>query len=190
MKAGKLIGRGRTADVYEIDDNKILKLYRENFPKRAVQSEYDISKYIQDHLSIVPRVFELIEHQGKNGIIFEKIEGITLLEYLISKPSRIFKVAKQIAKLHAEIHNLEFKKMLDKLPADNKLCHRDFHPDNVMRSEKGLIVIDWMTATSGSPAGDVARTYYILKHGAPMDSIPFIEKIKIAIYQGVVSRRY
>jgi len=81
-------------------------------------------------------------------------------------------------------------KMLDKLPADNKLCHRDFHPDNVMRSEKGLIVIDWMTATSGSPAGDVARTYYILKHGAPMDSIPFIEKIKIAIYQGVVSRRY
>ncbi|MHA1501825.1 MAG: aminoglycoside phosphotransferase family protein [Candidatus Heimdallarchaeota archaeon] len=218
MKIGKLIGRGRTADVFEMDDNKILKLYHENFPKRAVQSEYDTSNYIQDHLSIVPRVFDLIEYQGKNGIIFEKIEGIALLEYLVNNPFQIFKIAKQIAKLQVEIHNLEFKEndlqksyfeydiknckkideqtkeiileMLDKLPADNKLCHRDFHPDNVMRSSKGLIVIDWMTATSGSPAGDVARSYYILKHGAPMDSVPFFEKIKIAIYRGVISRRY
>ncbi|MHA1738966.1 MAG: aminoglycoside phosphotransferase family protein [Candidatus Heimdallarchaeota archaeon] len=218
MKVGKLIGRGRTADVFELEDNKIFKLFHENFPKKVVQSEYDTSKYVQNHLQFIPRVFDLIEYQGKSGIIFEKIEGITLLDYLTNNPFRLIKVVKQIAKLHVEIHKVdylendlqkEFTKydiervkqldettkekillILEKLPKDNKLCHRDFHPDNIMRSTKGLIVIDWMTATSGSPAGDVARTYYIMKHGAPLESFSFKEKIMIKIFQSIASRRY
>jgi len=218
MKIGNLIGRGRTADVFELNENKILKLYHENFPKRWVQGEYDTSKYVQDHLDFVPRVFELIEYQGKHGIIFEKIEGITLVEYLLKNPIKIFKVVKQIAKLHVELHSIEYLEkdnqkeffrydikrvkeldettkdkillILDKFPADNKICHRDFHPDNIMHSKKGMIVIDWMTATSGSPAGDVARTFYILKHGTPLASLSFKEKIKIKIFQSIATRRY
>ncbi|MHA1365631.1 MAG: aminoglycoside phosphotransferase family protein [Candidatus Heimdallarchaeota archaeon] len=180
-------------------------MFHENFPKKVVQSEYDTSKYVQNHLQFIPRVFDLIEYQGKSGIIFEKIEGITLLDYLTNNPFRLIKVVKQIAKLHVEIHKVDYLErvkqldettkekillILEKLPKDNKLCHRDFHPDNIMRSTKGLIVIDWMTATSGSPAGDVARTYYIMKHGAPLESFSFKEKIMIKIFQSIASRRY
>jgi thiamine kinase-like enzyme len=37
------------------------------------------------------------------------------------------------------------------LPDDKKICHGDFHPGNVLITDKGAIVIDWMTASSGNP---------------------------------------
>jgi aminoglycoside phosphotransferase (APT) family kinase protein len=38
------------------------------------------------------------------------------------------------------------------------LCHFDLHPGNVIVSAKGWVVIDWLTASSGPPAADFART--------------------------------
>ncbi|HSV85224.1 MAG TPA: aminoglycoside phosphotransferase family protein, partial [Levilinea sp.] len=48
------------------------------------------------------------------------------------------------------------------LPARETLCHGDFHPGNVLISPRGPVVIDWMTASQGSPWADVARTSLIL----------------------------
>jgi hypothetical protein len=47
-----------------------------------------------------------------------------------------------------------------------KLCHGDFHPGNVLITDKGAIIIDWMTASVGSPWTDVARTSMLLSIGA------------------------
>ena len=40
----------------------------------------------------------------------------------------------------------------------DKLCHGDFHPGNVLLTEKGAVVIDWMTASICNPWADMART--------------------------------
>lgn len=53
---------------------------------------------------------------------------------------------------------------LEGLPDDNKLCHGDFHPDNVLMGHTPCI-IDWMTGTVGSPAGDASRTLLLLGMG-------------------------
>jgi hypothetical protein len=55
--------------------------------------------------------------------------------------------------------------LLPALPNRDNLCHGDFHPGNVMLTGKGVIVIDWMTACSGSPWVDFTRTSLLLTIG-------------------------
>jgi aminoglycoside phosphotransferase (APT) family kinase protein len=48
--------------------------------------------------------------------------------------------------------------------AGDRLCHGDFHADDVVLTRRGAVVLDWMTGTRGHPAGDVARTMLLLEH--------------------------
>lgn len=43
------------------------------------------------------------------------------------------------------------------------LCHGDYHPDNVLFSARGPLVIDWENAAIGDPHADVARTLILLR---------------------------
>jgi aminoglycoside phosphotransferase (APT) family kinase protein len=43
-----------------------------------------------------------------------------------------------------------------------RLCHFDLHPENVIVSERGWVVIDWLSASSGPPLADFARTLLLL----------------------------
>ena len=59
------------------------------------------------------------------------------------------------------------------MPGGNQLCHGDFHPGNIIVTQRGPIIIDWMTASKGTACGDVARTSIILESakappGTPM----------------------
>jgi thiamine kinase-like enzyme len=218
MKLGELIGKGRTADIYEWEDNKVIKLYHTNITQKISQFEFEVCTYIQDKLPFVPKIYDKIEYDGKIGIIFEKIHGITFLDNILKNPMKISLIIKQFAKIHVEINKIDFSgnttqkeylryeinrnkilseelkakilAYLEKLPSGNMLCHRDYHPDNILFAQKGLCVIDWCTATQGFPAGDVARTYYILKHGQPTNEISFIQKILIKILRNYAAKRY
>ncbi len=56
-------------------------------------------------------------------------------------------------------------KRLDQLPDGEALCHGDYHPDNVLMTRNGPIIIDWGGASSGHPLADVARTALLLQVG-------------------------
>jgi aminoglycoside phosphotransferase (APT) family kinase protein len=58
---------------------------------------------------------------------------------------------------------------LEDLPEDDKLCHGDFHPDNIIMSSRGPIIIDWSDTTKGNPAADVARTSILFSIGTPAE---------------------
>ena len=193
MKEGKLIGQGRTAEVFEWDEDKILKLYRIGLPKMMIEKEYEISGIICKQLSLVPKVYEIIEIDNRNGIIYEKINGITMMKVIASKPWRVKKEAQRLAELHKFIQQkVNFKlpsckkrlkdniskvellqdnvktilyKYIDELEEDNILCHGDFHPDNIIITPNGEVIIDWMTATQGNPLADIARTSVMFKFG-------------------------
>jgi aminoglycoside phosphotransferase (APT) family kinase protein len=55
---------------------------------------------------------------------------------------------------------------LEALPEGQNLCHGDYHPGNVLITKKGPVVIDWMTACTGSLWADVARSSLLLSIGA------------------------
>ena len=51
---------------------------------------------------------------------------------------------------------------LEDLPDGTCICHGDFHPENVIMSENGPMVLDWVDAASGHHMADVARSYLLL----------------------------
>jgi aminoglycoside phosphotransferase (APT) family kinase protein len=121
------------------------------------------------------------------------VYGPSLLKLATIKPWKVIPFARLLAELHTEIHKNEVNdlpsqraalsnviqrvevlspeqkekilKLLDRLPDGNTLCHFDFHPDQVLITDDGPVVIDWVTAQQGDPLSDVARTCVILKFG-------------------------
>lgn len=189
----KMISQGNTAEVFHYGESKVLKLFRPNMPREAVFAEYEKICIIQSVLQNVPKAHEIILYENRYGIIYEKIAGSDMIKTMLLKPYRLKSCARRLAHFHAgflnndidvglkvkqkldneidatndlsDIDKERIKKYLFSLPDGNRLCHFDFHPGNVMMVEDKPIIIDWMTACTGDPNADVARTCLLLQHG-------------------------
>lgn len=80
---------------------------------------------------------------------------------------------------------------LEALPEGRHILHLDYHPDNIMSDGKSqTTIIDWMTASAGVPAADVAATLYLLNEG---EMIPGMSKLAGAALEAIrktVCRKY
>jgi aminoglycoside phosphotransferase (APT) family kinase protein len=125
------------------------------------------------------------------GILYGRVDGISMGQDLRDNPRRFFRHARLLAELHAAMHTKpapglppqrqRLQRMiknavplpdrlkrsalaaLDKLPEGDRLCHGDFHPDNILLAASGPVIIDWTDATCGNPLADVARTLLLLQ---------------------------
>jgi aminoglycoside phosphotransferase (APT) family kinase protein len=77
---------------------------------------------------------------------------------------------------------------LASLPGGSTLCHGDFHPDNVIMTRRGPVVIDWMTAVCGNSAADVARTSVLLSQGEIPPGTP--ARALISLFRSMFHRAY
>jgi len=198
---GKPIALGRTAEIYSYGEGKVVKLFFSTTPKSWIDKEIEIGRYIQEAQLPVPRVYEDVDIDNRKGIVYERIEGPTLLNELATKPWNVVRYSRLLAKLHVQIHevqapeNLETQRewatggitasekisnglkanilrLLDTLPDGNKLCHGDFHPGNIILTPSGPVIIDWMTVSKGVASGDVARTLIILEAAKAPEGTP------------------
>ncbi len=212
------IGEGNTAEVFTWGENDILKLFRKEFPIREIEQEYRISKVVEGLEVPIPRVRDMLEYEGRTGIVYEKIMGISLLKLLIDKPWIASGLAKTIARMHYDMHqqsvqgipdcvetlrwrinhadNLpspqkeEVLKTLDSLPRGSSLCHCDYHPGNIIKGDDRYVILDWMTATSGCASYDVARTIYLIRDAALPDYIPRVAKLAMNWMRRRLTNRY
>jgi aminoglycoside phosphotransferase (APT) family kinase protein len=76
-----------------------------------------------------------------------------MLAELRRRPWRSVEHTRTLAQLHARLHQIPFE--------DERLLHLDLHPDNVMLTSRGPVVIDWTNAAAGDPAFDVALMWVI-----------------------------
>jgi aminoglycoside phosphotransferase (APT) family kinase protein len=67
--------------------------------------------------------------------------------------------------------------LLAQLEDGTSVCHGDYHPDNVMLTPKGPVIIDWLTAGYGNPHLDMARTVLLLSIGEPPDVGPVTRRL-------------
>ncbi|KKM00984.1 hypothetical protein LCGC14_1798950 [marine sediment metagenome] len=198
MEKGEIIGKGRAAEVIYWGNNRVLKLFNKNIPSNIIDYQFREDSLIGKIFPNCPKAFEKIEENGRIGIIYEYIEGITLNELMGKKITSIGKALRMLAEIHVEMHKYEsmdldslknnFKSIIlkinlldddqkkeiindiEKLPDGNAICHGDLHPDNIIVSKNKLYVIDWANVYSGNPNSDVARTYYLIKYGtSPSD---------------------
>jgi uncharacterized protein (TIGR02172 family) len=198
------IGQGRTADIFEYNEDTIIKLYKKDFPDDAINQEFINSRFVYLLGINTPQPLELTSIKNRKGIIYQRVSGSSLLRIIIKSPWAILKQSRKLASLHYKIHthygeginrhqkevlrdnikttqdlnDTEKEKILDylaQLPDGNNLYHGDFHPDNVL-VDNNVWIIDWMTGMSGYPIGDVARTVILLEYGTLPESTPAIIK--------------
>ena len=60
MKYGKIVGTGNTATVYEWEDNKVLKLFHQDYPFEAIINEFRNASLIRDMDFGKSKVYEII----------------------------------------------------------------------------------------------------------------------------------
>ncbi|MFW6366511.1 MAG: phosphotransferase family protein, partial [Spirochaetota bacterium] len=68
--------------------------------------------------------------------------------------------------------------ILSRLPHGNTVCHGDFHPDNILLTSDGPVIIDWITCTNGTAAADIARSQILMmKSALPPGMHPITQRI-------------
>jgi aminoglycoside phosphotransferase (APT) family kinase protein len=106
----------------------------------------------------VPRVVEV---RGDNALVLERVDGPTMFRDLLRRPWRARSHMRLLAELHQRLHRIEAPSELPSAGPGSTLLHLDFHPENVLMSPSGPVVIDWTNARRGDPALDVALTWVI-----------------------------
>jgi thiamine kinase-like enzyme len=201
---GALIGQGATADVFDIGDNKVVKLFHSGYSENARIREWENS-ILLDQVDIpIAKSYGMITYKDRYGIVYDKINGVSLLEILLQTYD-VEKYAKVMADIHKQLlskdlpgaasiksilqRNIEHADglsgiskaglldMLHALPDSNGLCHGDFHFGNILMTQQGCYVIDFMNICKGHRYSDIARTVYLTEFTPVPKDMPDREKI-------------
>ncbi|WP_258725676.1 phosphotransferase [Cellulomonas sp. NS3] len=155
---GPLLTSGRDADVYALDDDRVL---RRNRNGESVLREAAVVRHVWAHGFPAPQVFRA---EGAD-LEMERLHGPTLLQALAAEEVPLREGAVVLAELLNRLHRLPVPQ--DDLLAvggpDDVVVHLDLHPGNVVLTEShGPAVVDWSAAGLGSASLDVATTALLL----------------------------
>jgi tRNA A-37 threonylcarbamoyl transferase component Bud32 len=191
MKIGECIGEGKTGSVFEWGNNEVIKIFQDR-NKAIIEAK---NAEIINSLGVrAPEFIKIIEIEDKTGLIYERLKGQTMLKLIEPTISSLAHYGRILAGLHLEIHGIKLNikpnlkrelinkisysehivdkqklkiiEIIKKLPEGQSLCHYDFHPDNIIMTANGPVIIDWANALVGQQRADVARTSMILKSSA------------------------
>lgn len=211
------LGQGNTAEVYQYEEKKILKLFRDGMPMMAIQREYEITRILQQYLDNIPKAYEFIQYRNRYGIVYEQMIGIDMIQLMTKNVTKMRHYARMLATAHSSIHKKEVdvyytvKEKLEQdinscedllseekekiigylhdLPEKTKVCHFDFHPGNLMICGEKPMVIDWMTACSGDSNADVARTLLLMRMGEVMNA-SLLQRRVLHIFMRMLEKEY
>ncbi len=167
-----------------------------------------------------PAVEGTLAVDGRCGVLFERLVGPSLLRRVAARPWTILRAVRTFTDLHLAMHAREIVvsdlpsqrehlarqitdaplvpdavraaalRRLEQLPEGRFLCHGDYHPDNVLVTPRGPIIIDWGTASRGHPLADVSRTELLLQIGEPPVLPSGVQLRLLACARAYVRRAY
>ena len=152
------------------DDNKIIKLFISSHPTSNILNEALNQARVEEFSNLnVPKLVELTKVEDRWALISEYVEGKTITELMRENPEKIdhyleLFVKVQLVSLNNEVPMLnrikekfrrklenakniddntryELLQRLEGMKIDNKLCHGDFHPSNVIVQEDGTVFV-------------------------------------------------
>ncbi|WP_308120744.1 phosphotransferase [Paractinoplanes bogorensis] len=147
---GEPFAFGREADVYALDEGRVLRRYRhggDTGPESAVMRHVGGLGYP------VPRVYEA----GGPDLVLERLDGPTMATVLLAGSMSLRDGAAILADLLRRLHALP--SLTGTAPS---VVHLDLHPDNVIMAADGPVVIDWRNSRDGDGDLDTAFTALIL----------------------------
>ncbi|MEV1023885.1 aminoglycoside phosphotransferase family protein [Streptomyces sp. NPDC050264] len=165
-----LMGRGRTADVYALDDAWVLRRHRDGLDARA---EAAVMTYVRDHGYPAPRV-RPDAGLPHSDLVMERLDGPTQADAVLRGEVDPTEAGHELGFLLRELHAVPAR------PGGHVL-HLDLHPENVIRTAHGPMVIDWANAEEGAPALDWAVSALILAEVAVEPGRAEAEPVRVAL---------
>lgn len=188
LKNMKFLAKGNTAEVFEYGNERVCKLFFEGYPDEYVALEFQNAREMYKNRIRISKPFQMITMENRKGIIYERIEGKTLLNIMMENETSLDKLLNIFVNLQLDIlaHHtknvLSYKEYLiailknkkinnqaifnaiNALPDDDCLLHGDLHPNNILVMSDGTpVVIDFMNVCRGPALYDIARTYFLIK---------------------------
>ena len=219
QELGERIAWGRTADIHSWNDSQIVKLYQPWIGLRAVESEQRKTAVAVAAGLPVPAVGEVVQVGERIGLLFERVVGPSMMALIIQGQTSLEDSATQLADLHLSLHHAEAPgefpcqadhirarilatpilssaeraaslEVLDQMPRGNSLCHGDFHPGNILVTDRGPVIIDWVDASRGDPICDLARTMLLFLGHLEANPVSDGERIAMQRYHDTYLSRY
>jgi tRNA A-37 threonylcarbamoyl transferase component Bud32 len=140
---------GREADVFALDDGRVLRRYRDG---GDATREAALMAYLHDQGYPVPEV-----HSADGAeIVMERLDGPTMAQALMTGTLAIGESATMLADLLRRLHRIPGPS------GRGTVGHYDLHPENVLLTSRGPVVIDWRNGEDGPADLDTAFSALIL----------------------------
>lgn len=196
---GAHLGSGAGSDVFEYGPDKVCKLYVEKYDRSLAEYEYNKTQMAYDSGLPTPKLYDIIEHEGRFGIVMERIHGKSYMSVLMEHitvshqkgagnaeifhspvvADMIHDTARILYSLHQkecalaetaqdalQRHCLYYPELnpeekaqvmelISRLETGTSVCHGDPNPGNLLLTESGIAVIDWINCVKGCPYYDL-----------------------------------
>ncbi len=143
------IASGREADIFALDEDRVLRRYRR---AADVTDEAEAMAYVAGLGFPVPAVYEA---RGRE-MVLERLHGPTMTRAMLDGDLAIEDGAAMLTDLLRRLHELPGRS------GSGSILHLDLHPDNVLLTGRGPVVIDWCNVADGEPDLDTALSALIM----------------------------
>lgn len=161
---GQLIASGSSADVFALDDQRVLRRYRSG---RDASPEVTLLRHVVAHGFPAPAV---LQASGPD-LVLERLHGPTLLQALTAGVVSLPDAAAILTDLHTRLHAItppdgwgpDEPLAWPLVTSGPAIVHLDVHPGNVILTEShGPALVDWTNARTGTVELDVSLTALIV----------------------------
>lgn len=191
-----IIGAGACGECYRIDDETIIKLYYPKVSKQEIENEKALSK--KAFVMGIPTAisYDIVESDGRTGVIYELINSKTLGELMRSEPENLEKYIDMYADVCRQVHSVKcddgslptFKEInradiknvtgiteeereylhrfLDLVPEYPNCIHGDLNINNIMVQNGECCLIDMGEFSTGIPMFDISRILFSMQFAA------------------------
>ena len=193
------IGAGACGEVYRLDEETIIKLYYPRVKKEEIEREKELSK--KAFVMGVPTAisYDIVEADGRTGVVYELINSKTLGELIRENPDKIDEYIDMYADVCKQVHTIEatdtnlpsFKEInradipnitglsdeelrylnefLDMVPDRLNCLHGDLNINNIMVQDGECCLIDMGEFSVGLPMFDISRIVFSMHYAADKD---------------------
>jgi aminoglycoside phosphotransferase (APT) family kinase protein len=198
---GEKIAGGTRSTVYAWGRDAVVKVPHHDTPDEWIGYEALYVAAVHAVGAPVPRMLGIEQVGGRPASVFERLHGPSMWAEVVAEPGRAAHHAGVLASLQNDLFELvppvSIPSQRDRLASKirtaattvepstatalswldpparpGRLCHGDLHPDNVILTARGPMVIDWFDASRGDPLADIARTLVLLGDGQSMRTLP------------------
>lgn len=115
----------------------------------------------------VPRLREPVDAgpgaQPRGDLLMQRLHGPSMLQAILQGVITAEDAGAMLARLLHRLHSVPARLGADRT---HRVLHLDLHPDNVMISDNGTVVIDWRNTEEGPPGPDWAMSALNLAQAA------------------------